>query len=1174
MAQATVLSLTGNAVVVQADGSTRALKVGDVIQKGETIRTAAGARVELMMEDGQVVAMGPAQALRVDETMAQTAATPDAQAAAAQGTTVDQITQVLEAGGDLTEELEAAAAGGGAGGGGDGSNFVRLLRIVEPVDPLAYNYTYDPLGPIDEIEFAAEPVSIVPPYAVKFPEGPGAGVSDNHPYVPKTGETIWIRSSLDPEGDDGYIQVTETPQTVEDSRYGTLTVWLENGQIRYSYSQTTVPIDHNNPEVNGDADGRYDDDLVYDPFLVQVRDLSGTVKSTADFTIGIQDDGPTITRNDTSAADLLVVDETTLGTDATGVDFRGLFTSDGGEDGTASITYVLGIKSTGVDSGLVDTATGQKIYLYMDGNDVVGRVGASGAADASGAVAFRVTNTAGVLSLDQVRAVAHDTDGTSATDHNDAKSLSAADLITLTATIEDGDGDTASAVANIGQSLSFQDDGPSLTVSAAVSVEEAAALAMSVDETIGTDRRAVGETTANGGNGDDDTVAPINQYLGQVTSTVSGGLTGLFDVLADAGADGQASRTGTLSLVLNGAVSGKLATNLSATVGGAILLVMDGNDVVGKDASGTGDTVFRISIVNVGTVEAPVYQLQTTQYEAISHSGTTTFDEAIKLLTSSGAVQLKYEVTLEDGDGDSITSSATVNLTGSTDAASFFSFQDDGPFVDWSSTSVYRTTLSTMVGITARGDAAIDFGADESAPTGAITLSCTQGLPANYTLVQKTATTWAAEYTGTQPVPTGYPNSLFTISYNSETGKFAFEVTGQLPVANLSLDLDEALSNGTYYNASGTAVPAAQNNIYRVDTAPTNGIPYVFSLTGTKDGSPTEVAVGNGTIGIGGSDTQQANFKEVFTLDFTRIDSARVALDSFKVKFFAFSDAREKYEFKVYLVGVADPIVVTQYQVTELGSNYQLVDVPFASQIPAGADIDKIVINLTSGVAKIVDFDVVFQPVQATVDVEYKFDVAVKDADGDTYTDPNGFSVKIFAGTDGVDVLTGTSGNDQMTAGVGGDTLTGGAGNDTLVGGLGTDVFKWSLFDQGSTATPAVDHTDFNLSQNDVLNIADLLQGESGSKASNNLGQFLTFGHVDGKLALLIDHDGSGIVGDVDKGTFGYTQAIVLDNYGGENLNDAKAAFANELFGAVGTYTDTAIINKMLDLGVLKTDIV
>ncbi|WP_460566091.1 retention module-containing protein, partial [Hydrogenophaga aquatica] len=155
---ATVASVNGNAVVVGLDGTVRPLKVGDIIQKGEIVRTAAGARVELVLEDGQTMAVAPEQTVRVDEAVAQTESTPASQEAALQGGTVDQILQVLEQGGDLTQELEAAAAGGGAGSGGDGSDFVRLLRVTEGVDPLAYEYSFQPLpGPEEVLLSAAAP---------------------------------------------------------------------------------------------------------------------------------------------------------------------------------------------------------------------------------------------------------------------------------------------------------------------------------------------------------------------------------------------------------------------------------------------------------------------------------------------------------------------------------------------------------------------------------------------------------------------------------------------------------------------------------------------------------------------------------------------------------------------------------------------------------------------------------------------------------------------------------------------------------------------------------------------------------------------------------------------------------------------------------------------------------
>ncbi len=64
--------------------------------------------------------------------------------------------------------------------------------------------------------------------------------------------------------------------------------------------------------------------------------------------------------------------------------------------------------------------------------------------------------------LDQDRAVVHG----DPSDHDEADTpamLSADNLITLTATAEDGDGDTASATIDIGRNLKFEDDGPSIT---------------------------------------------------------------------------------------------------------------------------------------------------------------------------------------------------------------------------------------------------------------------------------------------------------------------------------------------------------------------------------------------------------------------------------------------------------------------------------------------------------------------------------------------------------------------------------------------------------------------------------------------------------------------------------------------------------------------------------------
>ncbi|WP_245520358.1 DUF5801 repeats-in-toxin domain-containing protein, partial [Phyllobacterium brassicacearum] len=96
------------------------------------------------------------------------------------------------------------------------------------------------------------------------------------------------------------------------------------------------------------------------------------------------------------------------------------------------------------------------VLLFVEGGNVVGRAGS-----AAGPIVFTVSvSAAGLVSLDQARAIVH----ADATDPDDSTTLAAADLITLTATITDNDGDEASATHDIGQSLNFEDDGPTITV--------------------------------------------------------------------------------------------------------------------------------------------------------------------------------------------------------------------------------------------------------------------------------------------------------------------------------------------------------------------------------------------------------------------------------------------------------------------------------------------------------------------------------------------------------------------------------------------------------------------------------------------------------------------------------------------------------------------------------------
>ncbi|WP_280155226.1 VCBS domain-containing protein [Piscinibacter sp. XHJ-5] len=108
-------------------------------------------------------------------------------------------------------------------------------------------------------------------------------------------------------------------------------------------------------------------------------------------------------------------------------------------------------------------------------------------------------------------------------------------------------------------------------------------------------------------------------------------------------------------------------------------------------------------------------------------------------------------------------------------------------------------------------------------------------------------------------------------------------------------------------------------------------------------------------------------------------------------------------------------------------------------------------------------------------------------------------SADVLMGKGGNDTLLGNDGNDRLYGGAGSDVLNGGAANDivyggaggdSLAGGSGADVFAWQLADRGGSGAPVVDTiTDFNLSQGDVLDLRDLLQGSSPTPA--NLSNYL-----------------------------------------------------------------------------------
>ena len=91
---AQVVSIRGTAFVVGLDGQTRPLKVGDKIQKGETVVTSAGGGVELAMDDGRPLTLGAQQTVKIDESVTATARPTPAEGSVGGGA-IDTVIQAL-----------------------------------------------------------------------------------------------------------------------------------------------------------------------------------------------------------------------------------------------------------------------------------------------------------------------------------------------------------------------------------------------------------------------------------------------------------------------------------------------------------------------------------------------------------------------------------------------------------------------------------------------------------------------------------------------------------------------------------------------------------------------------------------------------------------------------------------------------------------------------------------------------------------------------------------------------------------------------------------------------------------------------------------------------------------------------------------------------------------------
>ncbi|WP_395406552.1 DUF5801 repeats-in-toxin domain-containing protein [Pseudoduganella sp. UC29_106] len=417
--------------------------------------------------------------------------------------------------------------------------------------------------------------------------------------------------------------------------------------------------------------------------------------------------------------------------------------STGGVDGLATTAYSLAVSTAGVDSGL-DTVAGTSIFLFKEGDLVIGRIGS---AAGQAAFAIAINSSTGVLSMAQYNAIKH----TNTSNPDDSLSITNAALLAV-ATVTDGDGDTAVASTAIGASVQIQDDGP--TAAAALGTGQ-----VRHDETAGVQADA-----------DDTTAAAVSALFSGVTNTstqmTAGYAQGTASVInssaSTGGVDGLASTAYSLDVSAAGVDSG-----LDTVAGDSIFLFKEGSLVVGRVGSSSGLAAFAIAINSTSGV------LSMAQYNAIKHptGGAASPDESLSIASAA----LVAVATVTDGDGD--TSAASVGI------GARVSIQDDGPSL------AFGNLIGTGVIDPQFGYWTSASGVDKLGATGLdITLN-------SFTLVRPDGTTLAgaaSTFTELAASPDANGNYQFT---GALTGDFDNNAATANTVEHFTLT---ALANGSY----------------------------------------------------------------------------------------------------------------------------------------------------------------------------------------------------------------------------------------------------------------------------------------------------------------------------------------------------------------------------------------
>jgi hypothetical protein len=730
---------------------------------------------------------------------------------------------------------------------------------------------------------------------------------------------------------------------------------------------------------------------------------TGATQTAALGDIDFYDAGPSITLGTpTDTTVLNTQDAQTIGV-LTDTDTKGFLTSFSvasssyGADGAGTTVggFALSLGSTAPDSGLKSESN--TIYLYLVSGTVIGSTSTTQAGITAANTVFDVSvgASSGDVTLNQYQEIDHALPGDTS-NYSLQQAVLANDKIILTgtATITDGDGDSAAAskTIDLGGNIKFDDDGPTASIVRTVNT-------ITLDETVGAKTGDANAAT--------DDITLVNQDpFAAAYGTPIGALSGvdLVDTTVTTGADSVGATTD-VSLAITGG-SGA-SSGLTTSDGTAINLYLETNGTVtGRTVSGSGTVIFAVKIDGSGNVAVA-------QYAGLHHSVTTNPDDAVDLSGKLSAVVVE-----EDHDGDTATSSVGIG--------SAILFQDDGPALAVGNLVGTGTTLAQIgywagsAGTDGLGATGVDITLDAftliplvgSSTAGTIT-SFSEGSPSpdlsgNYH--------WAGVLAGDfnnngladdDPVSftlTAYADNHYALqlatpvasTFSFDTADGALAAGGPDPVQTLYIPKPPATPEATVVFFS--ALPNASYADLLADVGLGGTDPDEASLQGPPlDGGidPRAMNVSTSGIGVGNNVLQGDSSAAIGGTDEAFVANPDILCTSVtftvdnSVGGYSHSGGEDMYYRVFYDDGSTsggvnhDPTLIT----TDLGLGNKGQDTTFTINTVSGKLIDAVELIMAKGDVKIPN--IVFeQKIESLADgLKLDFTATITDKDGDSASD-------------------------------------------------------------------------------------------------------------------------------------------------------------------------------------------